>query len=117
MLSGNAANVCLLGVGIQSHDLHLAPNNWGFAKLVKAQDFDSCMHVFESHIPCQINMWEWQRWSMQRSVKPPRKVIGSSPISHTKLSVWGWLGNGTPLSRERIRDRNPSDAPSLGELV
>lgn len=49
MLSGNAANVCLWGVGIQSHDLHLAPNNWGFAKLVKAQDFDS-VYMCSNHI-------------------------------------------------------------------
>jgi hypothetical protein len=27
---------------------------WGFAKLVKASDFDSDMHRFESYIPCQL---------------------------------------------------------------
>jgi len=55
---------------------------WGFAKLVKASDFDSDTHRFESYIPCQVH-------GACRQVVRPRVVIpicvGSIPIRHPKF--------------------------------
>ena len=42
---------------------------WGFAKLVKAPDFDSGMRRFESYIPSQSG-WE-SFWGLAKLVKAP----------------------------------------------